>query len=1160
MHVKVVFFICMRSSITFANFNSVHSMSFSQEKNLDLSKVSKEISDFWELHKVFDLSVSGKSESNLFVFYEGPPSANGLPGIHHVMARTIKDVVCRYKTMRGFRVERKAGWDTHGLPVELGVEKELGITKEDIGKKISIAEYNSACKKAVMRYTDIWNNLTRRMGYWVDMEHPYMTYHTKYIESVWYVISQLNKKGLLYKGFTIQPYSPKAGTGLSSHELNQPGTYRDVKDTSLTAQFEVIKNADSSFLYEFSDDAIVYLLAWTTTPWTLPSNTALTVGQEIEYSLIDTTNRYSGKKIHVVIASARIHSYFKMEDIELSHSILPFDLKSGDGRVLKRFDGEKLVGLKYKQLLPFTLPMFDAEKAFRVIAGDFVTTEDGTGIVHTAPTFGADDMRVAKLAGVPPMLVPDEDGNPVPLVDFQGRFTHHMGEFAGKYVKNEYYEDSEVPAESVDVEIAMKLKREGLAFKIEKYTHPYPHCWRTDKPIIYYPLNSWFVKTTAVKHKLIELNKKINWKPAATGAGRFGNWLENLQDWNLSRSRFWGIPLPIWTSEDKSEQLIIASVAELKQHVEKAVIAGVMSENLLSGFVLENMTDENYEGIDLHKHEVDKLVLVSESGKKLYREPDLIDVWFDSGSMPYAQWHYPFENSERFKNNFPADFIAEGVDQTRGWFFTLHAIAAMTFDDVAFRNVISNGLVLDKNGQKMSKRLGNAVDPFLMLEKYGPDAVRWYMITNAQPWDNLKFDEDGIVEVQRKFFRALHNTYSFFALYANVDGYIPVGNPVVNQDLPELDRWILSKLETLKTQVYYSYDNYDITTAGRLVQDFVVDDLSNWWVRLCRKRFWRGELNEDKRIAYGVLHSCLVQVSQLMAPISPFYAEKLYRILRMAGKMDISSVHLSEMPEIKHESIDITLEDRMNLAQRTCTLIFGIRKKENIRVRQPLNRVIIPAVNQQFREAISSVADIICGETNVKRVEFVTEEDQRIHRSTKANFKVLGPKLGADMKIVAQQIQSLNQQQISILSTGGSIELNLKGKVYSILPEDVQISFDEIPGWTIASEGFITVALDLNITETLLQEGIAREMVNRIQNLRKDSGLDVTDKVNLHINCGQQVADAIKNYLEYIRAETLTETLVVVTENGNNKGVALDFTEYGKILVELEKSQTWKIK
>ena len=1122
---------------------------YPNEKTLDLPKVASEMLAAWKEEGTFQKSIEEREGSPDFVFYEGPPSANGLPGIHHMMARTIKDLFCRYKTLKGFKVTRKAGWDTHGLPVELGVEKELGITKEDIGKKISVEDYNKACRDAVMRYTHIWKDLTERMGYWVDMETPYITYENKYIESVWWLLRDIYSKGLLYKGYTIQPYSPKAGTGLSSHELNQPGTYRDVKDTTVVAQFKMIKNERADFLNSKSSFDI-YFLAWTTTPWTLPSNTALTVGKDISYSLIETYNQYTGQPIAVVLATNLIQKHFKAENAELEFGLYEFGSKSIPHRIVTEFKGSDILNIQYEQLMPYAQPMDDAGSAFRVISGQFVTTEDGTGIVHTAPTFGADDAMVAKLAGVPPLLVQNEDGNATPLVDLQGRFIDVMGEFAGKYVKNEYYDSGQAPEKSVDVEIAIKLKEENKAFKVEKYEHSYPHCWRTDKPVLYYPLDSWFIKSTAVKEELIENNKKINWKPASTGSGRFGNWLENLQDWNLSRSRYWGIPIPIWTSEDKTEQIIIGSVEDLKRELEKAIKKGVHQENPFTAFEPGNMAKLNYESFDLHKNVVDKIVLISDSGKKLYRESDLIDVWFDSGSMPYAQWHYPFENKEQFDKSFPADFIAEGVDQTRGWFFTLHAIATMTQGGVAFKNVVSNGLVLDKNGQKMSKRLGNAVDPFTTMDKYGSDATRWYMITNAQPWDNLKFDTEGISEVQRKFFRALHNTYSFFALYANVDGYSDQEKPIAVQDRPEIDRWILSRLNSLIDSVCLAFDDYEPTKAGRLVQDFVVDDLSNWWVRLCRKRFWRGDYSSDKIAAYHTLHECLSVVAQLASPIAPFYSDKLFRDLH-PGKE--KSVHLSYIPEVNHSLIDERLEKRMSIAQKASSLVFALRKKESIKVRQPLSRILIPIRDDEFKRDIEAVSELIKTEVNIKGLEYISPDNDLLVKEIKPDFKALGPKFGKQMKEIAQLIGKWTQGEINQLEKEGSIELALDGATCQIELADVQISFKDVPGWLVASDDTITVALDVNISDDLRDEGISRELVNRIQNLRKESGLEVVDRIKINLGDSSVLREAVNKNLEYIRAETLADELNLLEAKEILEGLEVELTPDLKTVLEIEK-------
>ncbi|MCB0479856.1 MAG: isoleucine--tRNA ligase [Flavobacteriales bacterium] len=1122
---------------------------YPEEKNLDLPKIGQDLLDKWRAEGTFERSVSEREGCPDFVFYEGPPSANGLPGIHHMMARTVKDLFCRYKTLKGFRVERKAGWDTHGLPVELGVEKELGITKEDIGKSISVEDYNRACREAVMRYTDKWNNLTERMGYWVDMDTPYITYENKYIESVWWILKDLYQKDLIYKGYTIQPYSPKAGTGLSTHELNQPGTYRDVKDTTVIAQFKAIRDGRSEFIFE-QTELEVFFLAWTTTPWTLPSNTALTVGRDIKYSLIETFNQYTGLPIAVVLASNLIGKYFKPENEALEFQLYQLGAKEIPHKVITEFTGAQLLDIRFEQLMPYASPMNDADKAFRIIAGQFVTTEDGTGIVHTAPTFGADDAMVAKAAGVPPLLVEDADGNPTPLVDLQGRFIAQMGEFAGRYVKNEYYEPEETPDKSVDVEIAIKLKEENKAFKVEKYEHSYPHCWRTDKPILYYPLDSWFVKTTKVKEELIENNKKINWKPESTGSGRFGNWLENLQDWNLSRSRYWGIPIPIWMSEDGTERKVIGSVEELKTEVEKAISKGIQQNNPFEKFEIGNMDSANYELFDLHKHVVDDLTLISDSGKELRRESDLIDVWFDSGSMPYAQWHYPFENKEKFQKSFPADFIAEGVDQTRGWFFTLHAISTMTQGSVAFKNVVSNGLVLDKNGQKMSKRLGNAVDPFITMDDFGSDATRWYMITNAQPWDNLKFDTEGIIEVQRKFFRALHNTYSFFALYANVDGFsceekvVPVG------DRPEIDRWILSKLNSLQLAVGRAYDEYEPTKAGRLIQDFVVDDLSNWWVRLCRKRFWRGDYSEDKIAAYQTLHTCLSVIAQLASPIAPFYTDKLYRDLYPEKQ---NSVHLSFLADGDKNQIDKDLEVRMDLAQKTSSLVLALRKKENIKVRQPLAKILIPVKNDSFQSDLEAVKDLIINEVNIKDIEYISPSDSLLVKEIKPDFKALGPKFGKNMKEVARLISNWDQAEINDLEKNGVIDIKIDESPYQIEVGDVNISFKDVPGWLVASNDDVTVALDVQITEALKSEGIARELVNRIQNLRKDSGFEVTDRIEIKLLNGELIESSTNKNLEYIRAETLADRLTLVDANEMKAGIEVELDVDLKTVLEIKK-------
>ena len=1124
---------------------------YPEYKQLNLPEVAKEMLDVWNAEKTFEKSVETREGKKPFVFYEGPPSANGLPGIHHVMARTIKDIFCRYKTLAGFQVKRKAGWDTHGLPVELGVEKELGITKEDIGKKISIEEYNNACRKAVMRYTDIWNDLTEKMGYWVDMENPYITYESKYIESVWHILSKLYGKELMYKGYTIQPYSPKAGTGLSTHELNQPGTYQDVTDTTIVAQFKAIRNEKTEKLFKNTKND-VFFLAWTTTPWTLPSNTALTIGNKIVYAQIETINQYTRDPITVILASDLVSKYFNSEAEGVA--ITEYNGKGHlPWKTTGEFTGAELLDMQYEQLLPYTLPMDNPENAFRIISGDFVTTEDGTGIVHTAPTFGADDARVAKIAGIPPMLVEGENGQPIPLVNLQGKFIDKMGDLAGKYVKNEYYDNGAAPKQSVDVEIAIRLKEENRAFKVEKYVHNYPHCWRTDKPILYYPLDSWFVKTTAAKTQLIENNKKINWKPKSTGTGRFGNWLENLQDWNLSRSRYWGIPIPIWSNEESTERIIIGSVEQLKAEIKKAVNAGVMESDPYADFEVGNMSKANYDSIDLHKHIVDEIVLVSSSGQAMKRETDLIDVWFDSGSMPYAQWHYPFENKEVFEQNYPADFIAEGVDQTRGWFFTLHAIATLAYDSIAYKNVISNGLVLDKKGQKMSKRLGNAADPFKTLEQYGADATRWYMITNAQPWDNLKFDLEGIVEIQRKFFRALHNTYSFFALYANVDGFKFEEDYIAVQNRPEIDQWILSKLNSLIKNATNSYENYEPTQAGRQIQEFVVDDLSNWWVRLCRKRFWRGDYAQDKISAYQTLYECLEVVAVLSSPIAPFYSDKLYRDLYSLKNNAIESVHLTYLPTAKKDVIDTDLEARMELAQKASSLVLALRKKESIRVRQPLGKILIPVASQEFKANMEKVTDIILNEVNVKEIEFIDQNNDILVKQVKPNFSKLGRHYGKQMNSLSSLIQGFSQEQIKTIEFKGELTVSFDGQEITLTPDDVEISSKDVPGWLVASEGIVTVALDISISETLKHEGLAREMVNRIQNLRKDTGLEVTDRINVKVGRIEIIENVIKQNFDYIRMETLAENLNIAERSDINNGTEVELEEGIKTIIEIEK-------
>ncbi|WP_413511084.1 isoleucine--tRNA ligase [Myroides odoratus] len=1124
------------------------STKFTEYKNLDMSGVASEMLEFWKEQAIFEKSISTREDNKPFVFFEGPPSANGKPGIHHVMARTIKDIFCRYKTQKGFQVKRKAGWDTHGLPVELGTEKELGITKEDIGVKITIEEYNKACMRTVMRYTDLWNELTQKMGYWVDMNDPYVTYKPKYMESVWWLLKQIYDKNLLYKGYTIQPYSPKAGTGLSSHEINQPGAYKDITDTTIVAQFKAIEQTLPEFLQGFG---AVHFLAWTTTPWTLPSNTALTVGPKIEYVLVKSFNQYTGEAIRVILGKPLVGKQFasKFTLVETEEELNSYN--EGDKKipylVVKEFKGSDLVGIKYEQLLPYTLPYQNPENAFRVIAGDFVTTEDGTGIVHTAPTFGADDAKVAKEATpeVPAMLILDQEGNAVPLVDLQGRFVKEMGdEFGGKYVKNEYYEDGEAPERSVDVEIAIKLKEENKAFKVEKYVHSYPHCWRTNKPILYYPLDSWFIKITEVKDRMFELNETVNWKPKATGEGRFGNWLKNANDWNLSRSRYWGIPLPIWRTEDKTEELIIGSVEQIMAEIEKSRQAGFQESNPYEGFVVGNMSEENYEHIDLHKNVVDGIVLVSPSGKPMYRESDLIDVWFDSGAMPYAQWHYPFENKELIDQNeaYPADFIAEGVDQTRGWFYTLHAIATLVFDTKAYKNVVSNGLVLDKNGLKMSKSLGNTVDPFETLGEHGPDATRWYMISNANPWDNLKFDLEGITEVRRKFFGTLYNTYNFFALYANIDGFKYAEAEVPLEDRPEIDRWILSELNTLVQKVDEFYAEYEPTRAARAITEFVTENLSNWYVRLCRRRFWKGEYAQDKIAAYQTLYTCLITVAKLGAPIAPFYMDRLYRDLTLRTNLEnFESVHLADFPKFDESFVDAGLESRMHKAQIISSLVLSLRKKEMIKVRQPLQRVMIPVLDENQRLEIQAIEDLIKAEVNVKEIELLDDASGILVKQIKPNFKTLGPRFGKDMGLIAKEIQGFTQENILEIEKNGEIHLKLTEKSIILTLSDVEITSQDIEGWLVANEGGITVALDITITEQLRKEGIARELVNRIQNIRKDCGFEITDKVKVTLQDVKEIREAVLANEDYIKSETLTHTLEFVETLEN--GVDVEFDE-----------------
>ncbi|KGO86422.1 isoleucyl-tRNA synthase [Flavobacterium rivuli WB 3.3-2 = DSM 21788] len=1139
------------------------STKFTEYKGLDLPTVASEVLDFWKKENIFEQSVTTREGKPQYVFYEGPPSANGLPGIHHVMARAIKDIFCRYHTQKGYQVKRKAGWDTHGLPVELGTEKELGITKEDIGKSITVEEYNEACKRTVMRYTDVWNDLTEKMGYWVDMQDPYVTYKPKYMETVWWLLKQIYDKGLLYKGYTIQPYSPKAGTGLSSHEVNQPGAYRDVTDTTIVAQFKTLPDTLPEFLKGFG---AIDIMAWTTTPWTLPSNTALTIGPNIDYVLVRTFNQYTFEPINVVLAKNLVGKQFGKAYFESSEETDFANFKEGDKKfpyqILAEAKGKDLVGIRYEQLLPYVLPHQNPENAFRVIAGDFVTTEDGTGIVHTAPTFGADDAKVAKEAKpeVPPMLVLDDLGFPVPLVNLQGKFTSHVGsldnpngkplELAGKYVKNEYYDAGTAPERSADVEISIYLKENNKAFKVEKYVHSYPHSWRTDEPLLYYPLDSWFIKVTDVKEKMFELNETINWKPKATGEGRFGNWLKNANDWNLSRSRYWGIPLPIWRTDDKTEEVLIGSAEELYNAIEKSVAAGVMESNPFAGFEPGNMSDENYDLIDLHKNVVDKIVLLSPTGKPMNRESDLIDVWFDSGAMPYAQWHYPFENKDLIDNHkaFPADFIAEGVDQTRGWFYTLHAIAILVFGEVAYKNVVSNGLVLDKAGQKMSKRLGNAVDPFTTLAEYGPDATRWYMISNANPWDNLKFDIEGVAEVRRKFFGTLYNTYSFFALYANIDNFTYAEPEVPLEERPEIDRWILSELNTLIKDVDAFYAEYEPTKAARAISDFVQENLSNWYVRLCRRRFWKGEYAQDKIAAYQTLYTCLVTVAKLSAPIAPFFMDRLYKDLTQASQSEkYDSVHLAEFPVYADNFVDKSLESRMQKAQTISSLVLSLRKKEMIKVRQPLQKVMIPVLDAKQKAEIEAVAELIKAEVNVKEIVLMDDASGVLVKSIKPNFKALGPRFGKDMNLVSKEIQNFTQEQIAAIDAAGELDIVVSGKSITLTAEDVEIASQDIPGWLVANAGGITVALDITLTDELKKEGVARELVNRIQNIRKDSGFEVTDRIKVYLKDNAVLEQSVKANESYIKSETLTDELIFSPDVEN--GIEIEFDDIKTLIL-----------
>ena len=1087
---------------------------YKEYKKPEFAKVGEDILQFWKDNQIFEKSVSEKEGSPTFTFFEGPPSANGAPGIHHVMARTVKDIFCRYKTQKGFQVKRKGGWDTHGLPVELQVEKELGIKKEDIGTKVTVDEYNQKCRETVMRYKDVWDDVTEKMGYWVDLDNPYITFEKEYIETVWSMLKKLYDKDLIYKGYTIQPYSPAAGTGLSSHELNQPGTYQDIKDTSMVAQFKVAGTEND------------FILAWTTTPWTLPANNGLAVGAGIEYVKVKTFNQYTFEPTNVILAKERMGAYFNekakdiaIEDYKPGDKLIPFE-------VVDSFKGRDMEGMDYEQLMPY-IPL--EKPAFTVVIGDFVTTEDGTGIVHLSKTFGADDFKTSVQYDMPGVFVKDEEGKDVPIVNKQGKYVDEITDFAGMYVKNQYYKDGEAPEKSLDVLISIKLKEENRAFKVEKYEHSYPHCWRTDKPILYYPLDSWFIKTTAYKDRLVELNKTINWKPASTGEGRFGNWLENLVDWNLSRSRYWGTPLPIWVSEDKKEQKCIGSIAELKAEVQKSVDAGFMNEQISDDF-------------DLHRPYVDDIILVSDSGQKMIRELDLIDVWFDSGAMPYAQWHYPFENEETFQKSFPADFIAEGVDQTRGWFFTLHTLAVMLHDSVAFKNVIANGLVLDKAGNKMSKRLGNAVDPFKTIGEYGPDATRWYMISNANPWDNLKFNIEGVGEVQRRFFGTLHNTYNFFALYANLDGFKfqEAAIPLANR--PESDRWVLSRLNTLIKTVDAAYDEYEPTRAARAIMDFVADELSNWYVRLNRKRFWKGEYNDDKRAAYQTLYTCLMTVAKIGAPIAPFYMENLYRDLNAVSGLDKSeSVHLTDFPVVDEACINIDLETQMALAQTISSLTHSIRKKEKIKVRQPLSKIMIPVLDEVTRHHVEAVADLIMSEVNVKTVEFLDDASGVLVKKVKPNFRSLGQKFGPKMKLISAAINQWGQEDIAAIEKAGQYDLAIDGETIQLTIDDVEISSEDIPGWSVASEGKTTVALDITISEDLRLEGIARDLVNRIQNLRKDQGLDVQDKIDVLVLTNETIInEALSTNKTYICEETQALSLEFVDKLDGADTVEID--------------------
>ncbi len=1114
---------------------------YPEYKQLNLPEIGNEILRSWEEEDIFKKSLKIRENHEPFIFYEGPPSANGTPGIHHVMARAIKDIFCRYKTMKGFLVNRKAGWDTHGLPIEISVEKTLGITKEDIGKKISVEEYNQACRREVMKYKDMWDDLTRKIGYWVDLEHPYITFDNKYMETLWFLLHRLYEKGLLYKGYTIQPFSPAAGTGLSTHELNQPGCYRMVKDNTLVAQFKVVRNNKSEFLFDDLHGDL-HFLAWTTTPWTLPSNTALAVGKNIEYVRVKTFNPYTFLPVTVILAKDLVSKYFPDKNSELSLT----EYQPGDKNIPfitdKNFKGTDLEGISYEQLMPYAQPT-DGD-AFRVVIGDFVTTEDGTGIVHIAPSFGADDFKVGKQNGIGSLT----------LVDRQGRFTEEMGEFAGRYVKSEYAPDYDPSNDqNVDIDIIIKLKKENKAFKSEKYEHSYPHCWRTDKPILYYPLDSWFIRTTAFREKMIEFNKTINWKPESTGTGRFGNWLENLVDWNLSRSRYWGTPLPIWVSEDREEEICISSVAQLRDEIEKSIAAGFMTSNPLQGYIPGDNSDENYNRFDLHRPYVDDIILSSSTGKKMLREPDLIDVWFDSGAMPFAQFHYPFENNDNLEEYFPADFIAEGVDQTRGWFFTLHAIAVMAFDSVSFKTVISNGLVLDKAGNKMSKRLGNAIDPFETIEKYGPDATRWYMITNAQPWDNLKFDLDGIAEVQRKFFGTLYNTYNFFALYANIDKFSYSEPEVEYSERPEIDRWILSELNSLIEAVDGYYADFEPTRAGRAIADFTDEHLSNWYVRLSRRRFWKGEYTKDKISAYQTLYTCIETIAILSAPIAPFFSDRLFMDLNaITGRNKAQSVHLADFAKVNTSLIDKALEERMQLAQQVSSMVLSLRKQHRIRVRQPLQRIMIPLTGEGLKEKIEAVRNLILSEVNIKDIEFISSEGVLV-KKVKANFKALGPRYGKLMKQIADAVGGMEQAQIAEFEKNRTLKLNIESEEVELTEGDLEVITDDIPGWVISSNGNLTIALDITITDELRNEGLARELVNRIQNIRKDKGFEVTDKIKIQLEKNSELERVINHNNVYICSETLATSLELIGQIEPSSRIVVDLADELQAAVSITK-------